>query len=133
VYLFVFCFSGLFLPSSEKYPLATISQLMEVLPPGLGLGYVIACLVSITLMNSSLSMKACNLGLHLVMPAFHGHAHNHLCQLSFHILMSSGFGLEDLETCESVFARSNAVTWLTRHATPFHQWQFIDIFPSMGC
>ena len=61
-------------------------------------------------------------------PAFHGHAHNHLCQLSFHTLMSSGFGLEDLETCERVFAGSNAVAQLTQHATPFHQQQFIDIF-----
>jgi len=115
-------------PSSAKYPLATISHLLEVLLPGLGLGYDIACSFSTTLMNSSLRMKAHNLWLCLVVPAFHGHAHDHLCQLSFHILMSSGFRLEDLETCERVFAGSNAVARLTRHATPFHRWQFIDPF-----
>jgi len=64
----------------------------------------------------------------MVVPAFHGHAHNRLCQLSHHILMSEGFGLEDLETCECVFAGSNAVAHLTRHATPFHRRQFIDMY-----
>ncbi|KAF8574809.1 hypothetical protein K439DRAFT_1624059 [Ramaria rubella] len=54
------------------------------------------------------------------------HAHNRLCQLSFHILMSRGFGLKDLETCKHVFAGSNAVARLTCHSTPFHQHQFID-------
>jgi len=42
--------------------------------------------------------------------------------------MSPGFGLEYLETCEQVFAGSNAVAWLTRHATPFHYCQFIDLY-----
>ena len=71
-------------------------------------------------MKSSLGQKACDLGLCLVVPAFHGHAHNHLCQLDFHVQMSAGFGLEDLETCERVFSGSNAVAQLTRHATLFH-------------
>jgi len=42
--------------------------------------------------------------------------------------MSSGFGLEDLETCEMVFAGSNAVAQITWNATPFHWQQFIDLF-----
>ena len=42
--------------------------------------------------------------------------------------MASGFGLEDLETCERVFAGSNAVARLTRHATAFHRRQFIDMY-----
>ena len=78
-------------------------------------------------MNSTIGVSAQDHGLRMVMPAFHGHAHNRACQLSFHILMSPGFGLEDLETCERVFAGSNAVARLTRHATPFHRWQFIDM------
>ncbi|KAF8580817.1 hypothetical protein K439DRAFT_1619489 [Ramaria rubella] len=111
-----------------KYPLATVSQLLEVLPPSLGLGYDIACSFTGMLMRSSLGQKACELGLRMVVPAFHGHAHNQLCQLSFHVLMSHSFCLEDLETCERVFAGSNAVARLTRHATPFHRHQFIDIY-----
>ena len=41
--------------------------------------------------------------------------------------MSPGFGLEYLETCEHVFAGSNAMAQLTGHVTPFHHWQFIDM------
>ncbi|KAF8586497.1 hypothetical protein K439DRAFT_1340678, partial [Ramaria rubella] len=111
-----------------KYPLATVSHLLEVLPQSLGLGYDIACSFTGTLMRSSLGQKACELGLRMVVPAFHGHAHNRLCQLSFHVLMSHGFSLEDLETCERVFAGSNAVARLTCHATPFHRHQFIDMY-----
>ena len=79
-------------------------------------------------MRSTLGDRARASGLHMVVPAFHGHAHNRLCQLRHHILMSSGFGLEDLETCERVFAGSNAVARLTRHATAFHRRQFIDLY-----
>ena len=110
-----------------KYPLATISQLLELLPPGIGIGYDIACSFTGTVARSSLDPQAWHLGLHMVVPAFHGHAHNRLCQLEYHIQMSSGFGLEDLETCEHVFASSNMVARLTRHATPFHRRQFIDM------
>ncbi|KAF8587113.1 hypothetical protein K439DRAFT_1614546 [Ramaria rubella] len=35
---------------------------------------------------------------------------------------------EDLETCKRVFAGSNAVAQLTRHATPFHWHQFINMY-----
>ncbi|KAF8584763.1 hypothetical protein K439DRAFT_1345285, partial [Ramaria rubella] len=111
-----------------KYPLATISCLQEILPEHLGLGYDIACSFWSTLMRSSLGAQACQHGLRMVVPAFHGHAHNHHCQLFFHIMISHGFGLEDLETCECVFSGSNAVAQLTRHATPFHQCQFINMF-----
>ncbi|KAF8573305.1 hypothetical protein K439DRAFT_1559086, partial [Ramaria rubella] len=111
-----------------KYPLATISRLLKTLPKGVGLGYYIACSFWSTLMRSSLGPQACQLGLCMVVPAFHGHAHNRLCQLCFHIQISQGFGIKDLETCECVFSGSNAVAWLTRHATPYHCHQFIDMF-----
>ncbi|KAF8580519.1 hypothetical protein K439DRAFT_1648189 [Ramaria rubella] len=104
-----------------KYPLATISWLLETLPNGVGLGYDIACSFWSTLMRSSLGPQACQLGLRMVVPAFHGHAHNRLCQLCFHIQISQGFGIEDLETCECVFLGSNAVARLTRHSTPYHR------------
>ncbi len=93
-----------------KYPLETVGHLLETLPPNLGLGYDITCSFMGMLMRSSLSLKAQALGLRMVVPAFHGHAHNRLCQLSHHILMSDGFGLEDLETCEHVLALSNAAS-----------------------
>ncbi|KAF8587420.1 hypothetical protein K439DRAFT_1614349 [Ramaria rubella] len=113
---------------SAKYPLATISRLMETLPKGIGLGYDITCSFWSTLMRSSLGPQACELGVRMVVPAFHGHAHNRLCQLCFHIQISEGFGIEDLETCERVFSGSNAVACLTRHSTPYHRRQFIDMY-----
>ncbi|KAF8573706.1 hypothetical protein K439DRAFT_1624875 [Ramaria rubella] len=103
-----------------KYPLATISRLMETLPKGIGLGYDIACSFWSTLMRSSLGPQARELGVRMVVPAFHEHAHNRLCQLCFHIQISKGFGIEDLETCE--LAR---LTW---HLTPYHRRQFIDMY-----
>ncbi|KAF8495027.1 hypothetical protein JB92DRAFT_3084857 [Gautieria morchelliformis] len=110
------------------YPLATVSRLLKVFPECLGLGYDIACSFTTTLMRSSLGPKSCKQSLRMAVPAFHGHAHNRACQLSFHVLMSSGFGLEDLETCERVFSASNAVARLTRHATPVHRRQLIDMY-----
>ena len=112
---------------SAKYPLATISHLMEVLPPRLGLGYDIACSFWSTVIKSTIGAKARQQGLRMVVPAFHGHAHNRLCQLGFHIMNSPGFGSEDLETCERIFSSSNAVARLTCHATPFHRRQFFDL------
>ena len=100
---------------------------MAVFPPNLGLGYDIACSFAATLSASSLGAHARQLGLKLVVPAFHGHAHNRLCAITNHVQVSPGFGLEDLETCERVFSASNGVARLTRHATPFHRRQFIDM------
>ncbi|KAF8485675.1 hypothetical protein JB92DRAFT_2555527, partial [Gautieria morchelliformis] len=111
-----------------KYPLTTISKLMSISPHGLGLGYDIACSFTSTLMRSSLAMAAWQANLQMVMPAFHGHAHNRQCQLHFHIMMSEGFGLEDLQTCECVFSGSSVAARLTQHATQFHRRQFIDMF-----
>lgn len=99
-----------------------------MLPPCLGLAYDIACSFSATLRQSSLGEKANASGLRMVVPAFHGHAHNRLCQLNNHILMSHGFGLEDLETCERVFSGSNSVAHLTRLATRYHRHMFIDMY-----
>ena len=67
-----------------------------------------------------------DLHLKVVADAFHGHVHNHLCQLSNHPPFLKGFGLEDLATCERIFSGSNLVTCLIRHASYFHWLQFLD-------
>jgi hypothetical protein len=59
--------------------------------------------------------------------AFHGYAHNRLCQLFKHPLYLPGFGLEDLETLERVFSASNEVAPLIRYATYFHWLQALDL------
>ena len=114
--------------SRAKYPLATCAHLLNVLTKSVGLGYDIACSFAGTLSRSSLGGKAKERKMKMVVPAFHGHAHNRPCQLSYHIQMAEGFGIEDAETCERVFSGSNKVARLTRHCTPFHRKQFIDMY-----
>ena len=57
--------------------------------------------------------------------AFHGHAHNRLCQLSHLATYTKGLGLEDLEGCEQAFSQSNALAPAQRHSSRFHRQQDI--------
>ncbi|KAG1811563.1 hypothetical protein EV424DRAFT_1327662 [Suillus variegatus] len=66
------------------------------------------------------------LNLHGVVPAFHGHAHNRLCQVQHHSKSKVGAGKEDFETCERVFSESNALAPETRNTTEFHRHQALD-------
>ena len=61
-----------------------------------------------------------------VVPAFHGHAHNHGCQVEWHSLDVEGIGLEDFEECECTFCRSNELASVTHLASPFHCQQHIN-------
>ena len=63
----------------------------------------------------------------LVVNVFHGHAHNHMCQLQYHPLYLPGTGLEDFETCEHVFSSSNATAVLICHASYFHYIQYLEL------
>jgi len=63
----------------------------------------------------------------LVVNAFHGHAHNRMCQLQYHPLYLPGTGLKDFETCERVFSSSNATAVLIRHASHFHYVQSLEL------
>ena len=101
---------------------------MQFYGTDLTIGYDIACSFATTVKNSSLASRAHNLRLRFVVPAFHGYAHNHCCQLSWHPLYLKGFGIEDLEVCERVFKGSNALAGITRHATHFHRQQAIDMY-----
>jgi hypothetical protein len=79
-----------------------------------------------TLMKSSLGAKAAAFHLHGVVPAFHGHAHNCVCQLHWHPMYMEGIGLEDFEECERTFFKSNELASITRLASPFHCRQQIN-------
>lgn len=111
-----------------KYPLAIIHKLMEVYGVDFRYGYDIACAFHKILMRSSLSSRAAALGISGVVPAFHGHAHNRRCQLSWHPLYMDGCGKEDFEGCERVFSQSNALAATTRFASAFHRHQAIDAY-----
>ncbi|KAG2085421.1 hypothetical protein BD769DRAFT_1374346 [Suillus cothurnatus] len=110
-----------------KYPLATINKLLDVFGDNQAIGSDIGCSLSKTVAASSIRDKAFNHKLSLSVNAFHGHAHNRKCQLQYHPMYLRGFGLEDLETCERIFASSNAAACLIRHASHFHYSQFLDL------
>ncbi|TRM55359.1 hypothetical protein BD626DRAFT_418394 [Schizophyllum amplum] len=78
-----------------------------------------------TLQNSSLAPRVAALRLRGVVPAFHGHAHNRGCQVSWHPMYAPGVGIEDFEECERTFGKSNELAGATRMATVFHRRQQI--------
>jgi len=90
-------------------------------------GYDIGCSFQTTIAASSIGKKAEEAGFKTCVNAFHGHVHKRICQLSHHPLYLPGLGLEDLETCERIFAASNTVARLVHHASFFHWMQFLDL------
>lgn len=105
-----------------------VSKILGTFGQRIGLGYDIGCSFTTTVMKSSLSDETRRKALRLVVNAFHGDAHNRLCQLRFHPLYITGFGVEDIETYERIFAAFNGLAPTTRHATRFHRHQAIDLF-----
>jgi hypothetical protein len=113
---------------SAKYPLAIVEVLLEVFGPDIGGGYDIGCKFGTTLARSELGPLAKVLNYKALVGAFHGHAHNRLCQLSFLATYVKGMGLEDLEGCERFFSKSNALAPSLRYASVFHRQQKIVEF-----
>ena len=66
-------------------------------------------------------------GLQVVVNAFHGWAHNRLCQLKYHPVYWTGMGLEDLEMLEQFFSSSNTIARTVQHATLYHWHQAADL------
>lgn len=94
----------------------------------LALGYDIGCRFTSTLNNSPLGRKARANNHTSLVGAFHGHAHNRLCQLWFLATYVDGLGLEDLEGCKQFFSKSNALACSMRYASVFHRRQLISEF-----
>ncbi|KAG1780643.1 hypothetical protein EV702DRAFT_1177860 [Suillus placidus] len=109
-----------------KYPLAIIDKLLTVYGKNSGCAYDIGCAFSKTLTNSSLGMRVHELDLHLMVGAFHRHAHNCKCQLDWHPMYIPRTRHTKGEGCEHVFSSSNELARSTRHASPFHQRQTIE-------
>ena len=99
--------------------------MIDVFGADLGQGYDIGCRFKTTINKSSLGPKANTANHTCLVGAFHGHAHNRLCQLSFLATYTKGLGLEDLEGCERFFSQSNALASSTRYSSIFHQRQAI--------
>ncbi|KAG1772894.1 hypothetical protein EV702DRAFT_1181235 [Suillus placidus] len=109
-----------------KYPIASLKKLMDVFGPNILYGYDIKCAFEKILLRSSLADDVKRLNIQGVVPAFHGHAHNRLCQVQHHSKYMVGAGKEDFETCERMFSESNALAAQTRNATEFHRHQALD-------
>ncbi|KAJ7190070.1 hypothetical protein GGX14DRAFT_382593 [Mycena pura] len=109
-----------------KYPLAIVAKLFERYGSDAGIGYDIMCAFFKTLLRSSLGRKTVGLRMRGIVPAWHGHAHNRMCQLGWHPMYVEGAGLEDFEECERTFCLSNHLASCTRLSTPFHRQQQID-------
>ncbi|KAG0694090.1 hypothetical protein DFH29DRAFT_815703 [Suillus ampliporus] len=73
---------------------------MDVFGSNILYGYDIKCAFEKILLCSTLGDSAKRLNVQGVVPTFHGHAHNRLCQLQHHSKHKLGAGLEDFETCE---------------------------------
>ncbi|KAG1728938.1 hypothetical protein EDB19DRAFT_1939615 [Suillus lakei] len=110
-YLWPVCHHGfsLLVADMRKYPLAVVSKLLDVFGSNLGGGYDIGCQFKTTLDNSSLGPLARSMHHTCLVGAFHGHAHRRLCQLFSLTTYIKGLGLEDLETCERTFSKSNSL------------------------
>ncbi|KIJ64310.1 hypothetical protein HYDPIDRAFT_90572, partial [Hydnomerulius pinastri MD-312] len=111
-----------------KYPLAVTAKLMDAFGANLGAGYDIGCRFKTTLSRSSLGPLAQSLHHTSLVNAFHGHAHNRLCQLDNLTTYVEGLGLEDLEGCERTFSKSNGLASAVRYATSFHRRQAIACY-----
>ncbi|KAJ7874560.1 hypothetical protein B0H14DRAFT_2569237 [Mycena olivaceomarginata] len=111
-----------------KYPLAIVDALLDAFGPNIGGGYNIGCGFGKTINKSPLGKKAQTNSFRCLVGSFHGHAHNHLCQLSFLATYVPGMGLEDLEGCERFFSKSNALARSTRYASIFHRRQTITTY-----
>ncbi|KAG2117378.1 uncharacterized protein F5147DRAFT_743073 [Suillus discolor] len=111
---------------SMKYPIASLNKLMEVFGKNILYGYDIKCALEKILLRSSLANHIKELNLHGVVPAFHGHAHNHLCQVQHYSKYKVGAGKEDFETCERHLKLRNA-TEFHRHQTLDEHFRFADM------
>ncbi|KAF8132775.1 hypothetical protein EV363DRAFT_1397708 [Boletus edulis] len=109
-----------------KYPLATISRLMDLFPDNFLYGYDIHCAFTKTLNRSTLGPAVRARRIDGVVPSFHGHAHNRMCQVQHHPKYKHGAGKEDFETCERTFSDSNALASEIRNATDFHRHQALE-------
>ncbi|KAF6742282.1 hypothetical protein DFP72DRAFT_830692 [Ephemerocybe angulata] len=110
----------------SKYPLATVATLLDTFGSDIGCGYDIGCKFASTITHSKLAAKAKEKNFTSLVGAFHGHAHNRLCQLSNLALYVEGMGLEDLEGCERMFSKSNQLAPSLRYASGFHREQKIE-------
>jgi Kyakuja-Dileera-Zisupton transposase len=92
------------------------------------MGYDIGCGFETTLASSSLGPLTKSMNFRSLVGLFHGHAHNRICQLRNLGTYVKGLGLEDLEGCEWLFSKLNALASLIRYSSRFHQHQALSSY-----
>ncbi|KAJ7681542.1 hypothetical protein B0H14DRAFT_3101747 [Mycena olivaceomarginata] len=102
--------------------------LIEHLGDNIGNGYDVGCDFQTTIKNSPLAARARQCNFRCLVGAFHGHAHNRLCQLCNLATYVLGLGCEDLEGCERFFSGSNGLAKSCRYASRFHRQQEITSY-----
>ncbi|EIW82713.1 hypothetical protein CONPUDRAFT_163795 [Coniophora puteana RWD-64-598 SS2] len=111
-----------------KYPLAVVEKMLHVYKCHHGCGYDIGCRFKTILAKSGLGKIAKELNHTCLVGAFHGHAHRRLCQVIHLATYVKGLGIEDLEGCERLWSKLNALAASVRYASPFHRQQAIVAF-----
>lgn len=107
--------------SRAKYPLAILAKALEVLEDGFANGGDINCGFSVTASRSCLADSIREKKVAFPVNAFHGYSHNFQCQRKNHPNVFTGVGLEDFESCERVFSRSNSLAMSVRFASSFRR------------
>ncbi|KAF7975808.1 hypothetical protein HWV62_8495 [Athelia sp. TMB] len=110
----------------SKYGLATECRMMHAHGKDQGSAIDIGCSLRQTLNNSPLGELARELNHSVLVDAFHGNAHNWLCQLENLTTYVTGVGLEKLGACEQSFSLSNKLAAPTRSMSTFHRRQAIN-------
>jgi hypothetical protein len=97
--LYVFSFviiTSLIFYCRAKYPLAIVAKILDVIGERTLGAYDIGCGFTSTVCASSLGPVFMEKQSRLCVDAFHGYAHNYVCQTRHHPLGIEGAGLEDL-------------------------------------
>ena len=105
-----------------------MNKLIDCFSSNLAARYDINYSFVMTLFNSTVGPHALLSNHASLVGAFHGHAHHCLCQLENLATYVDGLRLEDLETCERTFSKSNALAMTTQHSSIFHQQQAISLY-----
>ncbi|RDX50672.1 hypothetical protein OH76DRAFT_1455223 [Lentinus brumalis] len=111
-----------------KYALAMTSRVNEKIKGKKMFGYDIGCAFEDTVLHSILRDLFLASGSRFCVPAFHGYSHSYRCQCHYHPNAIQGVGLEDFETAERIFARSNELASVVRGASVYRRHLFIDMF-----
>ncbi|KAI1792846.1 hypothetical protein LXA43DRAFT_886785 [Ganoderma leucocontextum] len=110
-----------------KFPLAVVAKLLELFEKLL-IAFDIGCVFQVTVSNSSLGAKFKASGSRVCVNAFHGYSHSYPCQVQHHPNVIEGIGIEDFETLERTFSKSNELAGVIRFASAYRRRALIHAF-----